>query len=768
MAKSVMGEYPDTESSAVTEDSRGDCTPVEWLATGRAKRSSAGNRMTSILALEEPDSDLELLFAEDGDDDGFSDSEDAVSDMQMDSSSDSEDENGGDADDLEGERELEKQAKERRGRKRKAEESIPAKFRKKVRINGHQPTKIRESSRPALRARKKSERVSWLPAATDLPTRASARQTTILSKEHLHLQMMEREAKRLRQVAAMERKARRMEAVKKPPLTQAQRLAEAAVVEERNSKSLSRWEEAEKAREDERRTKLAALNNRTLKGPVVTFWSGMGIWEGDESDGKAVSIEERPRRKREKKDKENQGNGSPTDDKASISDDAAITGSNPMPAANAGDHPKTQSISTLSGTNQPGIKILKGTDASTETQGASRLRAPPVSASSSTTHAPVLERPNCQVAAMDLPALPPQSTKASLAIVTRPSSVPPLQGLKAPVLAPPVLAPPPGGIHLPGTAIAPMSNVLAPPNAIQRPSPPSVHSVTGSEDQPPLAKLVFPNSHSGLSAAQPRPPETTPPTSQNPTSHPQLLSAASPRSEQRLSDRRPGDPSAGSKTTRHAIVLQDFDETLIRDKMSQLQVLFGQRKLSKLPKPPPATLCAITNHPARYRDARTGLPYFNSYAYRELQRLRRGDYRFGALIGAWVGSGSYAAKGVPERFLDGLGPRGRQDADTKDNLPKRTIAGTGSTASGSENNKGGEGSYTIKQSSGREMKTDLLVGETGKPQDNPKATALAADTRLPRCQASGAPVVPGDSPAVSFTTKGETARTSVNSRHRQE
>lgn len=63
-------------------------------------------------------------------------------------------------------------------------------------------------------------------------------------------------------------------------------------------------------------------------------------------------------------------------------------------------------------------------------------------------------------------------------------------------------------------------------------------------------------------------------------------------------------------------------------------------------------LCVITNHPAKYRDPKTGLPYYNSYAYREIQRVYRGDYKWSRLVGAWVGRGDYAARGVPEWFLD--------------------------------------------------------------------------------------------------------------------
>ncbi|KAJ3509585.1 hypothetical protein NM208_g15649 [Fusarium decemcellulare] len=108
---------------------------IEWLATTRKRRSTAGNRMKSMLANEEPDSDLELLFAEDENDQGFSDVDENASDVHMDSSDD-EDDNDNNQDDLEGEKELERQAKERRiaQRKRKAQEAIPAKFRKKVQI----------------------------------------------------------------------------------------------------------------------------------------------------------------------------------------------------------------------------------------------------------------------------------------------------------------------------------------------------------------------------------------------------------------------------------------------------------------------------------------------------------------------------------------------------------------------------------------------------------------------------------------------------------
>ncbi|CAH0016529.1 unnamed protein product [Clonostachys rhizophaga] len=311
-SESKLPEHVDPPSSSDSDSDSSDHgeapirQSIEWLATAREKRSTAGNRMKAMLANEEPDSDLELLFAEDDDDQGFTDVGDDASDVHMDSSSDDEDENAAE-DDMEGEKELERQAREKRNaqRKRKAQEAIPAKFRKKVRIDTTTTPSPAPSSAsgPGPRPKKKSERSSWLPSAADMPTRASSRQTTRLSKEQLHAQMEEREARRLKQLAQMQKKAARMEALKKPPMTQEERLREAEIVEKRNSKSLNRWEIAEKQREEERRAKLAALNERTLKGPVITFWSGTREWQ-DGGAARYVVMEEKPKKKpREKKDK---------------------------------------------------------------------------------------------------------------------------------------------------------------------------------------------------------------------------------------------------------------------------------------------------------------------------------------------------------------------------------------------------------------------------------------------------------------------------------
>lgn len=704
----TAGPNTDTDS----QKNNGDT--VEWLATTRKRRSTAGNRMKSMLANEEPDSDLELLFAEDENDQGFSDAEENGSDVQMDSSDD-EDENDNNDDDLEGEKELEKQAKERRAaqRKRKAQEAIPAKFRKKVRIDP--TTRTPAPAKPAPRPKKKSERTSWLPSAADLPTRASSRQTTRLSKEQLHQQMVEREARRIKQLAQMQKKAAKLEAMKKPPMTQEERLREAAIVEKRNSKSLNRWEEAEKQREEERRAKLAALHNRTLKGPVITFWSGIGEWMGRHMVIEEPAKEKRKRGEKAKgkdKDKEKAG---PTEDKKEDGQNGTPAANGEIANAKEGSQPSqdkppsTASAEPVAASDSKDTKpatptkpvedITKPTDApsTSETSGAppavpktedipppmtmppppqppptppSNLAAPAPPAS---TFVPAPSPPRAQdppPSGLAAPP-PPPPTPAGSASTTN-SFVAPPSGLSRPpdskpsgVLAAPILAPPPG-IGINGNAPPmmgygnPKSNVLAPPNTSQGAMPPTLtataplHNTPSTISPPPSKPSTGVTPISSTTNIQPKTITPALPTKSTSPDTPAVTQASD-------SQTQPPQPSTGA---RNAIVFQNFDDNALKDRSIQTQIIFG-RKMNKLSKPSPAPLCVITNHPARYRDPRTGLPYYNAYAYREIQRLTRGEYRWSHILGAWVGSGTYAARGVPERFLnpDKKGPEKKSTPD---------------------------------------------------------------------------------------------------------
>ncbi|KAI9833879.1 MAG: hypothetical protein M1838_005558 [Thelocarpon superellum] len=269
------------------DDGHGTLDLVESLVAGREKRATAGNRLSSLLD-READDELELLFAEDEEDIEFEGGEaDDQSDVQLDSSSEEDEAPPADGvardDDLQGERELQRQARaERQAKKRKTQDAFFAapRLRKKVKIN---PTTITTTAEPVMttvpRPKKKSERVSWIPETTEGPTRSSSRRATVQNKEIVHARMKEYEKRRLQQLAIMEAAAKRKDKTQpKAALTQADRLAEAARTEKLNSKSLNRWEETEKKRSEEQAARLAALQNRRVEGPVITWWSGLAEW----------------------------------------------------------------------------------------------------------------------------------------------------------------------------------------------------------------------------------------------------------------------------------------------------------------------------------------------------------------------------------------------------------------------------------------------------------------------------------------------------------
>ncbi|OIW34048.1 YL1-domain-containing protein [Coniochaeta ligniaria NRRL 30616] len=732
----MRGESSDSGSDSASNSDDGDSgevQKVEWLATTRAKRSTAGNRMKSMLANEEPaadDDDLELLFAEDGEDAGFTDAEKDDSDVHMDSSSDDEDADEGAEEDA-GEKELERQAREKRNaqRKRKAHQAaIPVKFRKKVRIE--QPPTASASPAPQAapkpRPKKKSERASWLPTPAEMPTRASERQTTKLSKEQLHQQMIEREIKRKKVMEAMERKAKKMEALKKPPLTQAQRLAEAAAVEKRNAKSLNRWEEAEKQREEERLRKIAALQNRKLDGPVVTFWSGIQELDGDQMKnlGKMVAIEEKAPRKKRQSLAATQEAGDKADTESKpvtpIEGPTTATATATEQKTTAGGQPAGQLLASApvqapapSSTPPPPTVTPLAPPAPAPTPPLQQpSTAPPPSDGPRFAPLPMTDTnpPTQQAPGMQPPAISPmQPPNTQYASPTEPSQSSQLQPPRGPMAPPPIPPPPPGGGFLAAPSMLghpfgapprmgsqmPMmgmqapntqSNVLAAPGARQTslsaPSPlsmpqpqPHTQPQPNSEPRPPTQGTN--TAPSGPSVTQPNPTHTAPTLqiqpqtqTQPPTPLQPIQGKALPISPNTPDNRTPA-PSEQGKVTRSCIILQNFDETAIKDKQVQTQILFG-RKMNKLAKPAHPPLCVITNHPARYRDPKTGLHYYNSYAFKEIQRLHRGDYKWSRLLGAWVGSGTFAARGVPARFLDPskpsetvIPPDDHQDQDQK-------------------------------------------------------------------------------------------------------
>lgn len=242
--------------------------------------------MAALLNAESQD-DLALLFAEDENDEEFllKDTKGDAGDVNM-SSSDSEDEAADD--ELEGERELQKHAKEESRKKRKKQDPFSLNvLRKRIRTEPNSTEDKPSAADASLPApKKRPERVSFIPPAVDTPVRSSSRRLTLANKELTHARLKDNEEKRVKLVATLEKAAQRKDKSKEKVMTQADRLAEAERVEKLNSKSLNRWEETERKRTEEQEARLLALQNRCLDGAVLTYWSGKAIW----NDGKLIQF----------------------------------------------------------------------------------------------------------------------------------------------------------------------------------------------------------------------------------------------------------------------------------------------------------------------------------------------------------------------------------------------------------------------------------------------------------------------------------------------
>ena len=256
----------EAEDDSLAADSDVDSEPsVELLVTSRAKRAGAGNRIRNLIEQEEDE--LAEYFnknaediASDEDIDFEGDENEAASDAELDTSSDEEDRGPSKADDdLEGEKQLQKQERAEKQRKRKAGAGFTSggATRKKTKFD-QTPIAATQPTTPAPKPKKKSERVSWIPATDEGPVRSSSRKQTVQNKEAIHLRMAEKEKQRVKQMKHMEEAERKRQAAKAPPMTQAERMAEAARTERKNAKSLNRWEESER---------------KTCRGPEGPNWT---------------------------------------------------------------------------------------------------------------------------------------------------------------------------------------------------------------------------------------------------------------------------------------------------------------------------------------------------------------------------------------------------------------------------------------------------------------------------------------------------------------
>lgn len=284
---------PDDEASS--HDSDGGLKPEESLVHGRARRVTAGNRMSILLqAIGDEDVQNDLLEDEEEDLRDYEASDDG-GDIDFESSDESDDEGPpreGEEEKLEGEKELQKLERvEAKKKKRKAHDllkSIPT-VRKKIKLaDDASTTTAADAPATASKSRKKSERTSWLPTAEDAPSRQSLRKATVLNKEQTEVKLKESQKRSEKAHELLRIAAEKRAANAGPALTQADRIARALKTEKENSKSLNKWVQVEEERRTLQRKRMEALRNRQIEGPVIRYWSASAIWEGDKIKVKRV------------------------------------------------------------------------------------------------------------------------------------------------------------------------------------------------------------------------------------------------------------------------------------------------------------------------------------------------------------------------------------------------------------------------------------------------------------------------------------------------
>jgi vacuolar protein sorting-associated protein 72 len=282
----VMEDAPPSdhdEESEASEDESEPEAPAELMVTTRVRRANAGNRMSTLLAKSAEEEEWGEEWEEAPNEEEFQgDDINEQEDYNMDSSSSEEGDDDGDEDEA-GEKELRKAERQEKNKKRKAATNpftarVAAVARKKVKLD------LPPAQSPTLappRPKKKSERASWLPTEEDGPVRMSKRKQTVANKDATLAKLKEKDKRRDDTLAMMKAAEARKLKAKEKPLTQAERLAEAARNERINKKTLHRWEEAEEARAADRQAKIDALKDRQIDGPFYRYYSGPGIWVDD-------------------------------------------------------------------------------------------------------------------------------------------------------------------------------------------------------------------------------------------------------------------------------------------------------------------------------------------------------------------------------------------------------------------------------------------------------------------------------------------------------
>ncbi|KAK5050586.1 hypothetical protein LTR84_003868 [Exophiala bonariae] len=703
-------------SDSDSSENESDEEPIESLVAGRERRKTAGNRYDRETILEEapaeddPD-EVALLFADNEDevDEEFK-SDDGDDEADMSSSDDDDQGPNAAADDLEGEKEIVKQAKDERSKKRKADLALTSVsgLRKKLKTDPTQPNLPAAKSKPS----KKKERVTWVHAQDS--GRSSLRKQTIAHRAETIQRLKESEAQSKKLKALKEKRDRERAEDAPKELTQADRLAEAARTERQNAKSLNRWEATEKKRQEEQAAKLAALKNRKLEGPVVSWWSAKATWigprlnkigtkdggdvlEGGNDTGGTIT-KKKPGRKTKAElerlaaEKNAANNTSETVQPAGMPLPPGVTQPDADPkktennlppvvlpetkpesagssqenaadgSATASAVPETREMSTAAQTGPP------TNDKISEPQKTADAPEPDPITNSPTAPAVSLLQGIFEYASMDEGA--PIPLKGSVD-EKRPSgptmaerkdpdvpmmddaageSINTTAGVPATSqITPSNVEPHPQKNAIPNTAVTAQVPPPAPPVPLPAPAP-EAEGVRPDDavHSKDVVKTTQLSAPSGASTSSSSiPPTPTVIGSDVVKSEP----LEQPPLEAKTSEVLP-EPVVGY-STRNLVILEKFDG-LSSQARQDYSLFYNQRKLGKTVKSLKHSqdLCPITALPVRYRDPATGIGFATAAAYKKLQELKDYGFAWSGMLGCYVGrNGAVAARGVPDGFL---------------------------------------------------------------------------------------------------------------------
>ncbi|KAK4623894.1 hypothetical protein CLAFUW4_06176 [Fulvia fulva] len=607
-----------------------DLTTTGLIAT-RAKRATAGNLYATLRAnLDDEELQKELL-AEDEDDQGeYEASDKDDDDAAMESSSDEEDAGPpkeGDKEDLEGEKALKRAERAEAKKKRKMEEAkmrVPAFARAKKRVKLADDVKADDGSAPK-KPKKKSERSDWRPTGADAPIRQSSRAAAVANREVVHANLKESLVRSEKQKKVMANHHAREQFKKRMELSQEERLAKTARIEKETAREFGRWEREEAERQRLRDEALAAKRNRGLDGPVIKYWSGSVLWEGDKIKRKrlhgSINVDDI------------------SDEPTKTGEASSINGNelnNALANFTAGKLTDTAPTSMSgSGPGTPGLTAPKNvapavTEAPSQPasqQQAQAIQAPPqahwldgIEQYASDQPEAVLTATLAQTAPM--PLQPNPYTPSAPSINAAPVQHPPLQPISP----------------------------YPPPAAAQ--NDPLHPSTTQSYH-------AWPSGFQGSNTNRPQLPyATAPPPPPLPKEQARRsliileqfehleLSTVGRRSTSKASKDATTDPTPVAST-----LLPESYPTLTPD---ETRYLVNKKWKKEFPPAPEKTKCALTAWPAKFRDPKTGLPYADLQQYKMIQRLLMGGCQWSSFLGAWVGP-SYGdtgrpAKGVPDGF----------------------------------------------------------------------------------------------------------------------